>query len=201
MIVCFLGLTTYRSHKPRWLKLLDNRRFTIFLYSYFEKGCRKNVHTKGNMGYDQYTVQFSQISLKNSELKTTQNTFRDCRVHFFRQPFSKYLYIVRICRWPFLYNCEGIQCWCQMWIQIQKLAKKGDFLVEAAWTSGQRVRLVIRRSRVPVQLWPLAGFAVVSPEFKSSATLVNICCQLRFLILLCSIWIIDQNYLSGVTVN
>ena len=30
-----------------------------FEYSYFEKGCRKNVHTtvpKGNMGYDQYTV-------------------------------------------------------------------------------------------------------------------------------------------------
>ena len=29
------------------------------LYSYFEKGCRKNVHAtipKGNMGYDQYTV-------------------------------------------------------------------------------------------------------------------------------------------------
>ena len=29
------------------------------VYSYFEKGCRKNVHAtipKGNMGYDQYTV-------------------------------------------------------------------------------------------------------------------------------------------------
>ena len=29
------------------------------IYSYFEKGCRKKVHTtnpKGNMGYDQYTV-------------------------------------------------------------------------------------------------------------------------------------------------
>ena len=34
-------------------------------------------------------VPFFQISLKNNELKTTQNTFRDCRVHFFRQPFSK----------------------------------------------------------------------------------------------------------------
>ena len=72
---------------------------------------------KGNMGYDQCTVpdtvaveptfvcfpltlanirpwpylsyHFFQISLKNSELKTTHNTFRDCRVHFFRQPFSK----------------------------------------------------------------------------------------------------------------
>ena len=30
-----------------------------FIYSHFEKGCRKNVHAtipKGNMGYDQYTV-------------------------------------------------------------------------------------------------------------------------------------------------
>ena len=29
------------------------------VYSYVEKGCRKNVHAtipKGNMGYDQYTV-------------------------------------------------------------------------------------------------------------------------------------------------
>ena len=70
---------------------------------------------KGNVGYVQYTVPdtvsveptfvaflqhsqayrpwplmpFYQISLKNSELKTTQNTFRGCRVHFIRQPFSK----------------------------------------------------------------------------------------------------------------
>ena len=75
----------------------------------------KNVHAtipKGNMGYDQYTVPgtvavktsfvafvanirpwplvpFFQISVKNSELKTTHNTFSDCRVYFFRQPFSK----------------------------------------------------------------------------------------------------------------
>ena len=32
---------------------------------------------------------FFQNSLKNSDLKTAHNTFRDCRVHFFRQPFSK----------------------------------------------------------------------------------------------------------------
>ena len=25
-------------------------------------------------------------------IKTTHKTFRDCLVHFFRQPFSKYLY-------------------------------------------------------------------------------------------------------------
>ena len=29
---------------------------------------------------------FFQISLKNSELKTTHDTFRGCRVHFIRQP-------------------------------------------------------------------------------------------------------------------
>ena len=86
-------------------------------YSYFEKVVGKNVHAtipKSNMGYDQYTVPdcscqtyfccfpllvanicpwplepFFQISLKNSELKATHNTFRDYRVHFFRQPFSK----------------------------------------------------------------------------------------------------------------
>ena len=74
---------------------------------------------KGNVGYDQFTVPddssfqtysccfplalanirpwplvpFFQISLKNSELKTTHSTFRDCRVHFFRQPFWKQLYL------------------------------------------------------------------------------------------------------------
>ena len=34
----------------------------------------------------------SWLSLKNRDLKITHNTFRDCRVHFFRQPFSKWLY-------------------------------------------------------------------------------------------------------------
>ena len=85
-------------------------------YNYFEKAVEKNVHTtirKGNMGYDQYNVPDTscqtyfccfplalanspwpldpllQISLKNSELKTTRNTFRDCRTHFLRQPFLK----------------------------------------------------------------------------------------------------------------
>ena len=77
----------------------------IYVYSYFKKGCRKNVHAtipKSNMGYDQYTVPnhcscrtyyccfplahankcpwppvpFFQISLKNS-------TFRDWRLYFF----------------------------------------------------------------------------------------------------------------------
>ena len=44
---------------------------------------------------------------------------------------------------------------------------------EAVWPSGQRVGLAIRRSRVRVPLWPLAGFVLGRPEFKFSATLVN----------------------------
>ena len=55
---------------------------------------------------------------------------------------------------------------------------------EAAWPSGQRVGLAIRRSRVQVPLWPLAGFVFGRPEFKSSAMLVNsqlvASCQLGF---------------------
>ena len=68
----------------------------------------KNVHAtipKGNLGYDQYTVPdtvcFLLASLAifsdflempksgNSELKNTHNIFRDCRVRFFQQSFSK----------------------------------------------------------------------------------------------------------------
>ena len=37
-------------------------------------------------------VPLFQISLENRAEKTTHNTFRDCRVHFIRQPFSKQLY-------------------------------------------------------------------------------------------------------------
>ena len=112
---CF---STVASSTPRsWLKKasrLPPASLGCKSYSYFEKGCRKNVHAsipKDNMGYDQYivlddcscrtyccffplalanicpwpSVPFFQISLKNRALKTTHNTFRDCRVHFFRQ--------------------------------------------------------------------------------------------------------------------
>ena len=62
---------------------------------------------------------------------------------------------------------------------------------EAAWPSCQRVGLAIRRSRVRVPLWPLAGFVLGRPEFKFSTTLVNsqlvAFCLLGFLILLCCI--------------
>ena len=54
----------------------------------------------------------------------------------------------------------------------------------------QRVRLDIRRYRVQIPLWPLAGFVLGPSKFKSSSTFVNrqlaASCQLGFLILLCS---------------
>ena len=96
---------------------------TLLYTAISRKVVGRNVHKtipKGNMGYDQYTVpgfvaveptfvaflsalanicpwplvSFFQIPLKNSELKTTQNTLQDCRMHFFRQPFSKQLYTI-----------------------------------------------------------------------------------------------------------
>ena len=38
---------------------MRNQSCLVHVHSYFEKGCRKNVHatiSKGNMGYDQCTV-------------------------------------------------------------------------------------------------------------------------------------------------
>ena len=62
--------------------------------------------------------------------------------------------------------------------------KESDGDREAGWPSGLRVGLAIWRSWVRVPLWPLAGFVLGHPEFKSSATLVNsqlvASCQLGF---------------------
>ena len=85
------------------------RYIQLFRTRLREKCARDSV--KGNMGYVQYTfpvffcfplaiadicpwilLPFFQISLKNSELNATHNTFRGCREHFIRQPFSKWLY-------------------------------------------------------------------------------------------------------------
>ena len=59
-------------------------------------------------------------------------------------------------------------------------------LMEAAWLSGQHIGLTIWRSWVRVPLWPLTGFVLGRPKFKSLATLVNsqlvAFCQLGFLI-------------------
>ena len=94
------------------------RGFFLEFYGISRKVIGKNVHTtipKGNVGYDQYAVPdtvafessfchfllafakislwplvpFFQISLKNCELKTTHNTFRDGRVFLFPTTFLK----------------------------------------------------------------------------------------------------------------
>ena len=42
-----------------WKRQKRGVSVSYVVYSFFEKGCRKNVHAtipKGNMGYDQYTV-------------------------------------------------------------------------------------------------------------------------------------------------
>ena len=109
------------------------RTMQMFWYSYFEKGCRTKwaldnperqygiwlIHGSEHCSCGTYIycfplaladirpwpfVPFFQISLKNSELKTTYNTFRDCRRHFFREPFSKKLYTTQIPGWLFHWN-------------------------------------------------------------------------------------------------
>ena len=77
---------------------------------------------------------------------------------------------------------------------------------EAAWSSGQRIGLIIPRSQAQVRLWPLAVFVLGHPEFKSSATLVNsqlvASCQFGFLILLIVMFkLFVSKYLREVPVN
>ena len=101
-----------------------------FFTAILRKVVVKKVHAiipKGNMGYDHYTVPndcscwtyffcfrlalanicpwpsvpFFQISLYKSGVKTSHNTFRDRRVHFFRQPFSN-------TTWKKAQNCKNV---------------------------------------------------------------------------------------------
>ena len=78
---------------------------------------------------------------------------------------------------------------------------------DAAWPSGQCIRLTIWQSRVRVPLWPLAVFVLSCPEFKSSPTLVKsqlvASRQLGFFnpVMLYYFELFDSKYLSGVPVN
>ena len=56
---------------------------------------------------------------------------------------------------------------------MEDVNKLRRILLEAAWPSCQRVGLAIQRSRVRFPLWPLAGFVLGRPEFKSLTALVN----------------------------
>ena len=58
-LIIFTGY--FVAYLKSWWELSSAYRliFGIVVYSYFEKGCRKNVHAtipKGNTGYDQFTV-------------------------------------------------------------------------------------------------------------------------------------------------
>ena len=58
-LIIFTGY--FVAYLKSWWELSSAYRliFVIVVYSYFEKGCRKNVHAtipKGNMRYDQFTV-------------------------------------------------------------------------------------------------------------------------------------------------
>ena len=75
-------LCTRQSRKVIW-DIIDTLFLTCSGRSYF---CFFSL-VLGNLP-------FFQISLKNSELKTTHKTFRDCDVHFFQQPFSKLRYTI-----------------------------------------------------------------------------------------------------------
>ena len=72
---------------------------------------------------------------------------------------------------------------------------------------GQRVELAIQQSQIHILLWPLAGFVLGLPEFKSTATLLIsqpvASCEVGVVILLCSINLdsLFQNYFSEVPVN
>ena len=66
----------------------------------------------------------------------------------------------------------------------QAWPREVSIATQAVWPSGQHVAFAIRRSQIQVPLWPLAGFVLSLPEFKSLARLVNsqlaASCQLGF---------------------
>ena len=55
----FFGFNQRASSREKAKRRVDFLMIYLPVYSYFETGCRKNVHAtipKGNMGYDQYPV-------------------------------------------------------------------------------------------------------------------------------------------------
>ena len=90
---------------------------------------------------------------------------------------------------------------------VHTLTLNGITSMEATWLRGQRVGLAIQQSQIHIPLWPLAGFVLSLPEFKSTATLLIsqpvASCEVGFVILLCSINLdsLFQTYFSEVPVN
>ena len=82
IIIPIIVLTSFIVYCPT--RFVQER--PIKVYSYFEKGCRKNLHAtipKDNMGYDQYTVPDDDCS---------------CRTYFCCFPLA----LADICPWPLL---------------------------------------------------------------------------------------------------
>ena len=66
-------------------------------------------------------VSFFQTSLMSSEFKATHNTFRDCHVHFLRQPFSKQLYTTGR-------TLQKIKCAVIIWYSVSLSMIAPDFI-------------------------------------------------------------------------
>ena len=67
-------------------------------------------------------------------------------------------------------NIDFGLCSVELSLGVEEMAVKMSNLEEeeAAWPSGPRVRLAIRRSRVRVPHWPLAGFVLGDQKFVFS---------------------------------
>ena len=55
---------------------------------------------------------------------------------------------------------------------VHTLTLNGISSMEATWPRGQRVGLAIQQSQIHIPLWPLTGFVLGLPEFKSTAALL-----------------------------
>ena len=54
-------------------------------------------------------------------------------------------------------------------VAVYILILNGITSMEATWLHGQHVGLAIQQSQIHIPLWPLAGFVLGLPEFKSTA--------------------------------
>ena len=71
-------MCTRQSRKVTWDMI-----YTLFLTTLAVEPTFVAFFQHSQTHFHGLSCQFFQISLKNSELKTTHNAFRDCRVHFF----------------------------------------------------------------------------------------------------------------------
>ena len=134
-----------------------------------------------------------------STVKTSMASFKS------QQYPRRYRRLYRSDRWHIItylrqYHGDGLDKYVAIkahkrWLGRRGSEAEGKSEHEAAWTSGLRVGPAIQRPKsVWVPLWPIAGFVLGRLVFKSSSILINSQLvafgQLKFLTLLCYIWII-----------